>query len=102
MRRSTALGLLAFYPLVAVLLVGLLPEGAFVAPAEAQPLWRFVVEWWFGLVVASVLAVAVFFSAHASRRAALPAWRRSLWVLGFWTVGVLVFPAYWWREGHAT
>lgn len=101
MPRSRILGLLAFYPVMVLVLVTWLPEEVFAVGPAAGALWRIVAEWWFALVVASVAAIAIFFSVHAGRRATLPLWRRLVWIFGFWSAGAIVFPAYWWVEGRA-
>jgi hypothetical protein len=102
MSRSPVLGLLALYPVAVLVAVTWLPEEVFAAGPTAGAFSRFFAERWFPLVVASVAVIAIFFSVHAGRRMALPLWRRLLWILGFWSVGPIVLPAYWWVEGRAS
>ena len=101
-RHSPILGSLAFYPIAGLAIVTALPEGLFIPPAGAGELWALVVNWWFALFVATVLAVSIFFSVDACRRASVRWWRRALWIVGFWLLGPIVLPAYWWVETHAT
>ena len=102
MRRSPFLGALAFYPVIALAVIALLPDTQFAAPADASEFWSFWIRWWFGLFVATVVAVTIFFSVHAIRRGAVIGWRRVLWLASFWLVGPIALPVYWWVDGHAT
>jgi len=100
--RSPLLGALAFYPIIVLGFISLLPGEPFVASADAGELQRFWVQWWFLLLGAPVIAISVFFSVHAFRRGAAIGWRRVLWLASFWLVGPLALPAYWWLDAHAT
>ena len=102
MHRSPFLGALAFYPVVALAIITILPETYIAISGDAGALWNFLDMWWFGLVVATVIAVTIFFSVHALRRTAVRWWRRALWLVGFWLLGPIVLPAYWWADSHAT
>ena len=100
-RRSPLLAALAFYPIVLLAIVSLLPAEP-VASAEASQLWRFWIQWWWFLLGAPVIVITIFFSVHALRRGPAIGWRRVLWIAGFWLLGPIVFPAYWWLDAHAT
>jgi hypothetical protein len=100
-RRSLALGALAFYPLIVLVLLTFVPEAPFAAPEEAGDLWSFWAKWWFALFGVTVFAIIILFSVHALRRTGLSWWRRGLWLAGFWSFGPVVLPAYWWAESHA-
>ena len=101
-RRSPLLGALAFYPLVLLGVISLLPGEPFVASADAGELRRFWAQWGYFLLGAPVIAIMIFFSVHVFRRGAVIGWRRMLWLTGFWLVGPIVLPAYWWFDAHAT
>lgn len=101
-RRSPVLGAFAFYPLISIAVISSLPDEPSLISADAGPLWTFWTEWWFALFLATVLAVTLFFSVHAWRRRTVLGWRRVLWLAGFWLLGPVMLPAYWWADTHAT
>jgi hypothetical protein len=89
---------LAWYPLVSVAIISWLHEEPLITPTYSSELWALWDKWWFALFLATVLAVTMFFSMHAWRRRTALGWPRVLWLAGFWLLGPIVLPAYWWAE----
>ena len=57
-----------------------------------------LVKWWWLVLGIPVVIGSFVFSVQACRDKRLPMWARFLWLTGFWTVGPLLFPFYWWRD----
>jgi len=69
-----------------------------IASFEANRALGHVLAKWWWLVLSMPIVVGSFvFSVQACRDKKLPVWARFLWLGGFWTVGPILFPFYWWR-----
>ncbi|MBV7542449.1 hypothetical protein [Acidovorax sp. sic0104] len=89
---------LAIYPIL--LLGALMAFGNDQIPSfEASgALGHVLAKWWWLVLVTPVFIGSFVFSVQACRDKKLPIWARFLWLTGFWTVGPLLFPIYWWRS----
>lgn len=96
--RSSLRAALAMYP---ILLLGALMafgEDQIASFLESGALGHVLTKWWWLVLVMPVFVGSFVFSVQACRDEKLPMWARLFWLTGFWTVGPLLFPFYWWRD----
>ncbi|WP_156919158.1 hypothetical protein [Azovibrio restrictus] len=96
--HSAPMGILAFFPIISLYAISLPPMEIFIAPPGAGRFLELLAEWWFFLYFITEFSITLFFSAHAFRHTHDSAWKRTAWITGFWLIGPVVFPAYWWTH----
>jgi hypothetical protein len=87
---------MALLPLAGAVLIAAAPEDPTRAPA-LLPQTPLVIENWFVVLGAVLIAQMVFFAVHAWRNPKVGANRRILWVGAIVLAAFVATPLYWWQ-----
>jgi len=96
MRRSIPWAVIAVLPLVGAVLIATAPESPSQPPAFL-PQTPSVIENWFIVLGAVLVAQMLYFAVHAWRNPKVGANRRIFWVVAIVLVAFVATPLYWWQ-----